>query len=303
MLATRVCAWSHQAYEHPLLTVLLLKKRHQLLIWWRQQREQSWKERLMKPLKPCPVVREQVESDILPASRSQEPQFRAVDLGFHKEETGDLRINGFFLVHSLFRKIQKDGGVLMLRSCCVWLCMHATGLFNVWTWLRLTYPRWITVHLHAGTHTHARTPRQRRAHTLSFEDLFTRGAVFLNVSVCHRRKRGPICRFVVDLPLHRSVPLRFWIFFSELWMFWSECCYLCGWRLEENAWHHHSGSHPSSRRRPEHWYEPKKFFFTQHQISESRLIKACLASLTQTQSVSFCKCQDFPSSTSEVCVM
>lgn len=46
-------------------------------------------------------------------------QLCAVYWGFNNEEKQVSGINGFFLVHLLFKNIQMLGGVLMLHSCCV----------------------------------------------------------------------------------------------------------------------------------------------------------------------------------------
>lgn len=202
-----MCFRSHQAYERPLLTVLFLKKWHQLLIWWRQQWEQSWKERLMKPLKLCPVEREQVKSNILPASWLQDYNSALfIQVLIKKSKGSQALMDSFWCICP--SKTSKKSGASWCYVTAAWLCMHATGLFNVWTGLWLSYWRWMTVHLHAGTH----APRHGHAHTPSFEDLFMREALFLDVTVCQRHKQGKIdwqiCRFGVYLPVHR--PLLVW---------------------------------------------------------------------------------------------
>lgn len=131
--------------------------------------------------------REQVESNILLASRLQDHN-SALFIQVLKKKSREFQalMDSFWCIRS--SKTSTKSGASWCYVPAVWLCVHARGLFNVRIRLRLSYWRWITVNLQAGTH----APRHGRAHTPFFEDLFMQEAVFLNVALCHRCKRGKV---------------------------------------------------------------------------------------------------------------
>lgn len=131
--------------------------------------------------------REQVESNILLASRLQDHN-SALFIQVFKKKSREFQalVDSFWCIRS--SKTSTKSGASWCYVHAVWLCVHARGLFNVRIRLRPSYWRWSTVNLQAGTH----APRHRRAHTPFFEDLFMQEAVFLNVALCHRCKRGKV---------------------------------------------------------------------------------------------------------------
>lgn len=202
-----MCFRSHQAYERPLLMVLLLKKWHQLLIWWRQQWEQSWKERLMKPLELCPIEREQVESTILPASLLQDHNSALFIRVLIKKSREFQALIWCIRSSKTSKKSGRPDGTFLLCDC---VCMPQVCLMFGPGSGSVSEDELVRICMQGHTR------RDWRDHTPSFEDLFMREAVFLDVTVCHRRKRGKvdwqICQFGVYLPVHRPLLVWFLIF-------------------------------------------------------------------------------------------
>lgn len=74
----------------------------------------------MKPLKLCPVVREQVESDILPASRSQDRNSALLIRVFIKKRRGIYGLmDSFWCIRSSERSKKTGASRCYVPAVCV----------------------------------------------------------------------------------------------------------------------------------------------------------------------------------------